>query len=580
MKRIAYVLSFLLLIVFGCKSYSEVTFVEANDPQLLTEEETAEWKALGDNVFEGAWVSTDYKYSKTRVPKIEEIEVNMLKAWRGERVSAQVLLWTTSDLEGINTKVTDFVSNDMTVSSEIAQTRFVRYTLSDDSQPECKCRRTEDQPVILAADMLDSLTYLALEANTVRPIWLTIEVPEDIKAGLYRAELQVYKKNSQKLSLPLELEVVDRVLPSYDKWGYHLDLWQHPAAVARIRNVELWSEAHFAALKEEMEPLAKAGQKVITCTLNKDPWNHQCYDAYDDMIKWTFKADGSWDYDYTVFDKWVDLMLSLGINKMINCYSMLPWGYNLHYFDENTNSTQDVMADPMTPEFEKMWGPFLKDFSAHLVQKGWLQITNIAMDERSPETMQVAADLLTKYAPDLGFAFADNHRSYKNFSMMKDVCVGIKQNMTFEEIRERRENGDNSTFYVCCSTHFPNTFTFSQPYESELLIWFGVAMDYDGMLRWAYNSWPENPEVDSRFSNFASGDTYFPYPYGRSSLRFERMIDGIEAAEKIRILRADPSLDLTELDKALQPFLDNDILDGSLPWQEYLSKAIEVLNNY
>ena len=39
--------------------------------------------------------------------------------------------------------------------------------------------------------------------------------------------------------------------------------------------------------------LADAGQKVVTATLNKDPWNHQCFDAYEDMIRWTTRADGT-----------------------------------------------------------------------------------------------------------------------------------------------------------------------------------------------------------------------------------------------------------------------------------------------
>lgn len=49
----------------------------------------------------------------------------------------------------------------------------------------------------------------------------------------------------------------------------------------------LWSDAHFDALRPLVRMLADAGQKVVTATLNKDPWNHQCFDAYEDMIRWT-----------------------------------------------------------------------------------------------------------------------------------------------------------------------------------------------------------------------------------------------------------------------------------------------------
>ena len=59
-----------------------------------------------------------------------------------------------------------------------------------------------------------------------------------------------------------------------------------------------------------------------------------------------------------------------------------------------------VEAKPSTPLFDEMWGPFLSDFVSHLREKGWLEITNIAADERSPEEMaEVFAQILR--SPDV-----------------------------------------------------------------------------------------------------------------------------------------------------------------------------------
>ena len=41
----------------------------------------------------------------------------------------------------------------------------------------------------------------------------------------------------------------------------------------------------------------------------------------------------------------------------------------------------------------------------------------------------------------------------------------------------------------------------------------------------------------SRFRTWAAGDTYSIYPGPRSSIRFERLVEGIQDCEKIRILR-------------------------------------------
>lgn len=563
--------------ICACCNAPESALVEAEDPVALSDQETGRWNTVASGL-NAAWVSTDKAYSRSLVPDVVPVGTMKFKAWKGERVSGELLLWTNALVQNVNCEIPALVNGEDKITT--GNVRFVRYTLADSPSPECRCSRPDDQPAVLVPDMLDNVSSIDIEGNTVRPVWFTVDVPADAFAGVYTGSVIVKCGKKTMAELPYELTVTDRTLPSPDKWIYHLDLWQHPSAVARIRGLEEWSDAHFSALKEEMGLLADAGQKVITCTLNRDPWNHQCYDAYGDMILWTMHSDGSWSYDYTVFDKWVNMMMELGINKMINCYSMVPWECMLDYYDEAASEKVSVKAEPGTEMFEKMWRPFLADFKKHLAEKGWLEITNIAMDERSPEQMDAAARLLAECAPEMGFAIADNHESYKKYTMMRDVCVDRLHGMTHEDIVMRRDAGYNSTFYVCCSTHWPNTFTFSQPYEAELLIMYGAAVDYDGMLRWAYNSWPENPVYDSRFGHFASGDTYMTYPVARSSVRFEKMRDGIENAEKVRILRNTGDAGINaKLDAILQPFLDNDINNALYPWAETVNEAVESINN-
>ena len=80
-------------------------------------------------------------------------------------------------------------------------------------------------------------------------------------------------------------------------------------------------------------------------------------------------------------------------------------------------------------------------------------------------------------------------------------------------------------------------------------------------MRWAYNSWPENPVIDSRYTKWPSGDTYLVYPGARSSIRFERLREGIQDYEKIRILREELALESSEKAasalKRLNEFLDS-----------------------
>ena len=128
-----------------------------------------------------------------------------------------------------------------------------------------------------------------------------------------------------------------------------------------------------------------------------------------------------------------------------------------------------------------------------------------------------------------------------------------------EDLILRRANGYISTFYVSCADNFPNTFTFSDPAEATFIGWYTMAADFDGFLRWSYNSWTENPLQDSRFITWPAGDTYSVYPDNRSSIRFEKLREGIQDAEKIRILREELKeknlLDeLDHLDKVVAQF--------------------------
>ena len=56
-------------------------------------------------------------------------------------------------------------------------------------------------------------------------------------------------------------------------------------------------------------------------------------------------------------------------------------------------------------------------------------------------------------------------------------------------------------------------------------------------MHWSFNSWVEDPVNDSRFRTWPAGDTYIVYPGARSSIRYERTLEGIQDFVKIHILR-------------------------------------------
>jgi hypothetical protein len=556
-----------------------ITFQEMQDP---TNDTLSDWSNVKAGLH-SSFISIDVRAPKSVAPEVEIKKSEKVTGWKGEKVSAQMILWTTADVDQVELEFDDFISESATLLASIAQARFVRYVMTDEFAEGCGHRKPEDYAASISADMLDNLDNFNIEAKTVRPVWLTIDIPSDAVAGNYKGKLNLYAERKFVEDFEIEVEVVNQLLPEPSEWVYHLDLWQHPSAVARVHNLELWSDAHFEKMRPIMKMLADAGQKVITATLNKDPWNHQSFDAYADMIIWTKNEDQSWSFDYTVFDKWVEFMMDLGVTDMINCYSLLTWNNQVHYNDMEKKELVTLELKAQSDEYAEFWTVFLKDFTRHLKAKGWLEITNIAMDERSPADMQAALKVLETAAPELGISLADNHKSYKQYPGIKDISVGANSVVDKEDIITRRAEGLNTTWYVCCADPFANMFTFSEPAEAVYAGWHTVAADLDGMLRWAYNSWVENPLTDSRYKTWPAGDTYMVYPDARSSIRFERLIEGIQDAEKIRILRKQYSDEntseslakLNELEEAIKYFYT---LEPSDDWNDKLNEAKKLLN--
>ena len=492
-------------------------------------------------------------------------------AWRGEKVFAQAVVSSEEELKDVRLSVSDLRNGKSLIGAENIRLQFVSYVVSDllDTTKYGQCGSREDKSKwgeVLVADVLDINDSMTVPAGRKQPVWMTVSVPSDARPGKYSGKLTVTSSNAKARSLNVELTVADHVLPPARDWAFHLDLWQNPYSVARYENVPLWSEAHFEAMRPVMKMLADAGQKSVTATIMNRPWNGQTEDAFGSMVTKIRRVDGTWLYDYTIFDRWVEFMFSLGIDRQINCYSMIPWALEFDYYDQATSSNTTIQATPGSPEYNEYWGSFIADFARHLKSKGWFEKTMIAMDERPLESMQAVLSLIRKIEPDFKISLAGSYHEpviydivdfSETFSGKKEFPESVKA--------KRKELGLTTTFYTCCAEAHPNLFVISDPDEAVWLGWFAQAENYDGYLRWAYNSWTADPLTDARFRTWPAGDCFVVYPGGRASIHFAKLTEGIQDFEKVRILRAQwqkegNEVKLAQLTEILNSFSSEKIL--------------------
>ena len=465
-------------------------------------------------------------------------------AWRGEKVFAQAVVSSEEELKDVRLSVSDLRNGKSLIGAENIRLQFVSYVVSDllDTTKYGQCGSREDKSKwgeVLVADVLDINDSMTVPAGRKQPVWMTVSVPSDARPGKYSGKLTITSSNAKARSLNVELTVADHVLPPARDRALHLDLWQNPYSVARYENVPLWSEAHFEAMRPVMRMLAEAGQKSVTATIMSRPWNGQTEDAFGSMVTKIRRIDGTWLYDYTIFDRWVEFMFSLGIDRQINCYSMIPWALQFDYIDQATSSPATFQAAPGSEEYNEYWGAFIADFARHLKAKGWFEKTMIAMDERPLESMQAVLGLIRKVEPAFKISLAGNYHEPVIYDIVDfSETFSGKQEFPESAKAKRKELGLTTTFYTCCAEAHPNMFVISNPDEAAWLGWFAQAEGYDGYLRWAYNSWTLDPLTDARFRTWPAGDCFVVYPGGRGSVRFSKLVEGIQDFEKVRILRS------------------------------------------
>lgn len=482
------------------------------------------------------WASKNDVYRQMATPPTLSVTDTTVHAWRGERLGLEALLISPEGSGELKVSISDLRRGKRSYKAPGSSAAFMRYVITT-GWPGCGYP-PDTLPTFTVPDMIDlPEATVSMAPRTVRPIWLTVEVP-DVEPGIYDMALTVSDVATGKRvgELHLAVDVDRRRLPAPHDQAFYLDLWQQPYSVSRYYNVEPWSREHLDLMRPYMQKLARAGQKAVSVILFYEPWGEQSNDKFEPMVATTRLADGSWSFDYKIFDLWVDYMAANGIDANLECFTMVPWQPQYRYTDAATGETLFLEAKPGSEAYRDLWTAFLTDFASHLRSRGLFDKTMIVMDERGLDDMLAAYAVAKAAVPDIRMSLAGSY--HKELVDSLDCYTLIKGDFFPDDVITRRRAADKLTLmYTCCATPAPSQFSNSAPADGAYLPVYATATGHDGYLHWSYMNWTDNPLEDTRFHMFAPGDTYFIYPDGRSSVRYERMVEGIQMSEKLRLLR-------------------------------------------
>lgn len=485
-----------------------------------------------------SFTTTDVLYMRREVPLAGiEQHTQEFTGWRGERLNAQVLVWSADSLEQIRYTVSDLqATGGGRIGRDNMKVSMVRYVVSNMpyGAGDFSCD-VSNASAFLMPDRLEAFDRFDLPGRTVRPLWVSIEVPAGCAPGLYKGTVEL-RDTREKVSLALHVRIQKLVLPRPGDWKFRLDLWQNPWIIAWYYHVEPWSDEHILLLKQHLRLYADAGGKYITTYAEHSPWSDNSYMIEGTMIDWIKTANGTWKFRYDIFDRYVETAISCGITGAITVYTPVPWGNRFRYLDEKTGNYVYEEWPPDSEPYRAFWMTFLDDLKAHLERKGWFNKTYLGINENLLEHTLAAARVIKDHSPDWKITYAGNWHPELS-PILNDYSLVKFSEPPDKDLFERTARGQTTTFYICCTPASPNNFVFSPPVEGAYLGWYAAARRYDGLLRWAYDAWPADPVRDARHTQWPAGDCFLVYPGGNSGIRFEKLREGIVACEKIGILR-------------------------------------------
>ncbi|SKD00959.1 protein of unknown function [Chitinophaga ginsengisegetis] len=494
--------------------------------------------------------TTDKLYFRTEVPVQKAVTTWDATGWKGERLNAQLLVWSPDTLNQVRFTLSDLTgAGGNVISREHTSLNMERYVLSNYpyGAKDAVCGETPYKSGYLMPDRFEPFERFDIPGGTVRPVWLSLNIPANTPPGTYSGSIQV---NTDKYSTALQvsIRVQPQLLPPPREWSYRLDLWQNPWVVAWHNQLQPWSAEHKALLKKHLQLYADAGGKYITTYAVHSPWSDNSYMIEGGMIEWIKQKNGSWKFDYHIFDEYIEMCMALGIDKAITLYTAIPWANRFRYMDEATGNYQYAYWAPESAAYKTHWHIFLNDLQTHLQQKGWFDKTYLGINENEMKQTLAAIKVIKEHPAKWRITYAGNWHKELD-TLLDDYSFLYGNEPAAAELKQRAARGASSTFYVCCNPAKPNNFVFSPPSEGRWISWYSAAVGYDGFLRWAYDAWAEDPVRDARFGSWPAGDCFLVYPGGNSSVRFEKLREGIADFEKIRILKTQA---LASKDKAVK----------------------------
>lgn len=373
-------------------------------------------------------------------------------------------------------------------------------------------------------------------------ILVDVEIDFKTAPGKYTGLLHI--KNKQKVlgEVPFTFKVHSTVVSNFRLDSTHW-FWPEPKNLTTGPLPNWWSNKHWELIENSGKTLREFGDNVILTPLMGCGTDHT---ARYPLIQTYITSQGTYEFEYSKFEKWCGLFLSLGFKTIEGAH--VSDGHNIsaiyvYAIDRRTNKkTLLFNPDSDVDKWLDFLKVFFKDFKKVLEKHNWddLYMQHL-MDE--PHEVQEYQKLAEVFRSTMGGINSFDAIQNRAFSPYCDIMVFNLGTIVASQdlVAKRRAQGKSVWHYQCCSPYppYPNCWMDRHLFNSRLYPWLGYLLNSDGYLFWAANLYRGADPYKTSIGPYPGGSqnpghpvgdawTYFPGPNGlRGSMRMLAYRDGL-----------------------------------------------------
>lgn len=406
-------------------------------------------------------------------------------------------------------------------------------------------------------EVITNTAEAAVDGRDVHATVVRVDVGRDAAPGLYTGTFRVNQDNGAAGTVPFSCRVSSVTLPEKRVFDSVHWLWAQPENLTSGKVPEWWSEEHWQLLAAAGATLRDYGDSVLYTPL---------FIGEHPLITVSAAADGTWEFDFSRFERWMKTFRELGYEKFIGYHVA---GGNFPKPPGSTPYDRVMVTDPATGghswlalTMDEYLGEFLPQFFTRLNERleaggwkgGYIQaITDEPLTEALPAYARVR-EVIRRHLPGVGTTDA-LHRSFADYSALSDYPAfwfGYVYLPQWKDVvDERRAAGKASWIYHACSPGppHPNRHLDDPLVLCRIMPWIADYCKATGLVHWGANGYRGADPFITSVGPLPDGSTtpghppgdnwmFYPTPDGLvGSLRMAALQQGIQDFELLTQLR-------------------------------------------